>query len=537
MYGKAKEMVFGQKMAEGEIGPAKPGLLTRAKSKLKGIYGKTKGMIFGNPEGKAAEAAGNALDSAGKADSKVSGSMEGFKEKLKNIADGIKEFSGTKVLAGAINLIPSSVGLVAMIPGSLGARMIQGIDGKRLESSLKGLGKGVATLGNAKVLLGAAAMVAVGIGSLGLMPAVPILALLGVVGPLVEAGLKALGKGLSAFGKAAANPYTWLGVLLLAALNVALIPLAYALSLLSPLVEAFGKAIKSAFEGMGELIKSAAEGIVSIMKEITPGRALGLFVAAGGIAALGVAMAAFAAGKFVASWIDFFSGDGLMNKILLLGSMGENLMMAGLGVEKLGKSLKNFAANKSGGWAEWFAGSDGVIEGFKELSKIGTPEFVSTAEAVHKMGDGMDKIQKIHSVPMIHTMAGDATTATVPVGTSAGSSSPTTGVEPVHLRDITGTILRDRAGATGNRLQSDELSRMEEASNRQVSELEQIRQGIQELVSLMRPRGGVVGSGEDSGAARTKDPRRPMHAAKFGKMKYGKMGGSPNRSFVNNGEV
>jgi hypothetical protein len=590
LYGKARDRVLGQKMEGGEMGPARPGLLTRAKSKLKGLYGKAKGRIFGPPQEKAAEAAGNALDSAGKADSRVSGSMEGFKEKLKNIAEGIKEFSGTKVLAGAINLIPSSVGLVAMIPGSggarmiqgidgekskaslqglangikefsgtkvlagainlipssiglvamipgsLGARMLQGVDGKKLESSLKGLGKGVATLGNAKVLLGAAAMVAVGIGSLGLIPAVPIFALLGVVGPLVEAGLKALGKGLSAFGKAAANPYTWLGVLLLAALNVALIPLAYALSLLSPLVEAFGKAIKSAFEGMGELIKSAAEGIVSIMKEITPGRALGLFVAAGGIAALGVAMAAFAAGKFVASWIDFFSGDGLMDKILLLGSMGESLMMAGVGVEKLGKSFKNFAANKSGGWAEWFAGSDGVIEGFKELSKIGTPEFVSTAEAIHKMGDGMDKIQNIHSIPMVHTMPGDATTATTPVGASP-ASSPSAGVEPVHLRDITGTILRDRAGATGNRLQSDELSRMEEASNRQVSELEQIRQGIQELVSLMKPSGGVVGGSGEMGTGNTKDPRRPMHAARFGKMKFGIPGGLANRSVVNTGET
>jgi hypothetical protein len=273
------------------------------------------------------------------------------------------------------------------------------------------------------------------------------------------------------------------------------------------------------------------------MKEITPSRALGLFVAAGGIAALGVAMAAFAAGKFVASWIDFFSGDGLMNKILLLGSMGENLMMAGMGVEKLGKSFKNFAANKSGGWAEWFAGSDGVIEGFKELSKIGTPEFISTAESVHKMGDGMDKIQNIHSVPMIHAMPGDATTATTPVGAGPMSSSATADVEPVHLRDITGTILRDRAGASGNRLQSDELSRMEEASNRQVSELEQIRQGIQELVSLMRPSGGVVGGSGEMGAGSNKDPRRPMHAARFGKMKFGVPGGLANRSVVNTGEV
>ncbi|MFN9978761.1 MAG: hypothetical protein ACK53Y_02545, partial [bacterium] len=63
-------------------------------------------------------------------------------------------------------------------------------------------------------------------------------------------------------------------------------------------------------------------------------------------------------------------------------------------------------------------------------------------------------------------------------------------MEPVHLRDITGTILRDRAGTGSNKLQSDELSRMEESAYKQVEELEQIRQGIQELVSLMKPKGG-----------------------------------------------
>jgi hypothetical protein len=115
--------------------------------------------------------------------------------------------------------------------------------------------------------------------------------------------------------------------------------------------------------------------------------------------------------------------------------------------------------------------------------------------------------------------------------------NPASEVQPVHLRDITDSILRDRAGSGGNRLQSDELARMEEASYRQVEELEQIREGIKEMVSLLRPKGGsVVGDTSGSGHGRTKDPRRPLHAANFGKMKYGKVGGNANRSLVNNGE-
>jgi hypothetical protein len=53
----------------------------------------------------------------------------------------------------------------------------------------------------------------------------------------------------------------------------------------------------------------------------------------------------------------------------------------------------------------------------------------------------------------------------------------------------------------------------------------------------MRPSGGIVGSSDDVGRGSTKDPRRPMHAARFGKMKFGGAGGMANRAFVNNGEV
>jgi hypothetical protein len=111
-------------------------------------------------------------------------------------------------------------------------------------------------------------------------------------------------------------------------------------------------------------------------------------------------------------------------------------------------------------------------------------------------------------------------------------------VQPVHLRDISDSILRDRAGSSGTgKVQSDELSRIEEASFRQVEELEQIKQGITEMVSLLKPKGsGMVGGSGETGSGNTRDPRRPLHAAKFGKMKYGKVGGNANRSLVNNGE-
>lgn len=135
-------------------------------------------------------------------------------------------------------------------------------------------------------------------------------------------------------------------------------------------------------------------------------------------------------------------------------------------------------------------------------------------------------------------------TASTPVGHHAvpvltpNENQDVGAVQPVHLRDITGSILRDKAGSSGTgKIQSDELARIEEASYKQVTELEQIRQGINEMVGLLKPKGsGVVGGTGDSERAGTKDPRRPLHAARFGKMKYGKVGGNANRSLVNNGE-
>ena len=168
--------------------------------------------------------------------------------------------------------------------------------------------------------------------------------------------------------------------------------------------------------------------------------------------------------------------------------------------------------------------------------------FADTAyDAVAGKKSPTDSAAKNASASMEKTSVAVAT----PVGQHAvpiakpSESADVGSVQPVHMKDITGSILRDKAGTSGRgKIQSDELSRIEEASLRQVDELEQIKEGISEMVALLKPKGtGVVGGTGDMGPGRTKDPRRPLHSAQFGKMKYGKAGGNANRSLVNNGEV
>ena len=104
-------------------------------------------------------------------------------------------------------------------------------------------------------------------------------------------------------------------------------------------------------------------------------------------------------------------------------------------------------------------------------------------------------------------------------------------VQPVHLRDIAESILKDKVGgeAGTGKLQSDELARMEEIANRQYAEMQQIREGIQEMVSLLRPTGNVVGSGMDE-APKTKFAREHVRPTIYGQMIDGKPGSGPNRS-------
>jgi phage-related protein len=142
---------------------------------------------------------------------------------------------------------------------------------------------------------------------------------------------------------------------------------------------------------------------------------------------------------------------------------------------------------------------------------------------------GSQDLLNKHAIPMANPKDVEARPIT----------NTTTDVQPVHLRDIGQTILREKTSANSGtgKLQSDELTRMEETAYKQVEELEQIKEGINELVALMRPRGGssVAGpSNQISGS--TKDPRRPMQSAVFGKMKFGYPSGTANKDILRTGE-
>ena len=216
-------------------------------------------------------------------------------EKLQDLAKGLKSMGNTKVLFGALNLIPTALGLVAMVAGipSMYAISLVGIPAG---AGLLSIASGLKAMGNSKVLFGSLTLFPLALGLVAMVAGIPSLAAIAFVGVPAGLGLAALGKGLQSFGKAA--PEALIGIGLLALFGLALIPFTYALSLLAPLVISIGTAIGSVIESIGKGIASVVGAITQMMVSILPllsiEAAVGLYALAGGFLALSASLGTFA---------------------------------------------------------------------------------------------------------------------------------------------------------------------------------------------------------------------------------------------------
>ena len=165
---------------------------------------------------------------------------------------------------------------------------------------LKGLASGLRSMGNPKVLFGALNLIPTALGFLAILPAIPGMLAVGLLGPIVDVGLKAMGRGLKSFGNAVSKalPQIGIGLLVLAGFGAALIPLAFAMNIAAPAFEAFGTIITSVFSGVATVITAVAGGIATMLDSITMEKALamGVLGASFGIMAFGIGTLAAAAG-------------------------------------------------------------------------------------------------------------------------------------------------------------------------------------------------------------------------------------------------
>ena len=314
---------------------------------------------------------------------------------LKSLASGLKEMGSGKVLFGALNLIPTALGFVAILPGLPGMLGVS-LVGVGAGAGLTALGRGLTQMGTPQVLFGAAnlalsavAFTLMTLGSIGL-------AAIALGGIPAGAGLSALAAGLSAFGASA--PATIVGIGLLALLGVALIPVTYALSLLTPVIESLGNVISGVLGGVASIVTAVSDGMVGMLDVITPEKALSMLalasafpILAAGITALGIA--SFLGGGTVIGFLEDLAvsaqslSGGTANSIqttaAALVSMGSGLMMVNqqldrLSVDKL-DALSDFSMKLSIGGAVSAVGESigglvdsvaGVIGGNSEDKEI-----------------------------------------------------------------------------------------------------------------------------------------------------------------------
>ena len=253
------------------------------------------------------------------------------KENLTNLAEGLKAIGSTKVLGGALNLIAASAGFITFIPGMVGVKLLEYVNGDKIKTGLEGIATGLESMASLKTLAGAGVLALSALGFIAMLPALPAMALLGLVAPIAAGGLAALGPALGAFGAAALPAIPIL--LTFAALTLSV---GAALMMAAPAFEAFGNIIEKAFTGIAGVITAASNGISTIFDSVTPQGILSL-------AALGPALISAGAGLTAFSISTLLAGPGL-EKLERIAALSDPLSTVGVSLTAMAAGIAAMSA-------------------------------------------------------------------------------------------------------------------------------------------------------------------------------------------------
>jgi hypothetical protein len=272
---------------------------------------------------------------------------------LTSLAAGLKEMGSAKVLFGALNLIPTAAGLALMVIG-IPSMMALGAFGANAGIGLEFIGIGLQAMGTGTAFVGALTL-SVAAAGFALMTAGAIgLAAVALGGVGAGIGLSALAAGLTAIGTAAATGLPFLGVALIAAFGVSLIPLTFALSLLAPLVTSIGNVIVGVITavagGISTIIGSIAQFMTQVLPLFSLENAAGLLAMAAGFGALSLSLMGFAMASIMAipgmiavgAFLALGGGE-------LLGGGGEGGEAGGSDMDELINEIKGLRADLNAG--------------------------------------------------------------------------------------------------------------------------------------------------------------------------------------------
>jgi hypothetical protein len=324
------------------MGTSIAGMFKGGEEGSKGFFGRLKEGFKKGVTGtdKTKEAAEKGAEGAEKtsttADKAKGNDGAGFKKRMQNIAAGIKAFASPNVLKGAINLIPSAAGLILFIPGALAAKIIEIINGERFKIAMQGVAKGIKSFGDNVTLGDIGKLAAGGIALTAFALGVPGLLLLqSVNGKLVEQTLKGIGKGIASLGKAVSNPKVLIG---LAAVTLAIMGIGKALQWAAPAIEAFGKVLTAVFEGVATVVTAAANGIATIFTSLQNVDVVKLLTIGPALFGIGVGLAALGGGGILNAIGSFLGGDPIQ-KLQKLAESGDGLQKTALALQGIATAL------------------------------------------------------------------------------------------------------------------------------------------------------------------------------------------------------
>jgi hypothetical protein len=246
----------------------------------------------------------------------------GVRKFLTDLSRGLTAMSLPGVPIGTAALTAASG---AIRTAAINTRTVTPAAGTRVQGFLRSLSQGLVSM--VKAGPGVAVLTKTALAFTLMTLAIPTMAFIGAFGPAVGVGLKSIGTGIAALGKA--GPAAMKGILILAGIGLALIPLTYALSLLAPL-------LKEVFTGFNNLL----DGLT--MDRLVGLYALGpaLMVAASGLTAFAAAMTL---GGLGAGLTNFLTGGGLLGQLDTLAQMAQPLAGVGASLMAISAGLQAVA--------------------------------------------------------------------------------------------------------------------------------------------------------------------------------------------------